>query len=115
MKLKKVEKRTEHGIAYTTWDEKVLKKFPIEKKHIGVPVKVAFSSRSKDYVLKEIKEVGDPGFPRGGYLVTDPEAAFSKPLFIEEVICFPPKKKRKKRTSKKKTAKTKTKTRKNKK
>ena len=101
MKLKKTEKRTEHGIAYEAWDDVLIKKFPIEKKHIGLPVRVAFSHRSKDYILNEIKAVGDPGFPHGGYLVKDSDKAFSRPIFLDEAICFPPKKKRKTKSKKK--------------
>jgi hypothetical protein len=102
-KPKKITRETEHGIEYTGWDDDTLEAFPIRESHIGQPIKLAGDPRNKQYDLLEIKEAGEKGFPKGGYLVVDPEYAFPKPLFVDEAISFPPKKKKKgrKRKSKK--------------
>lgn len=102
-KPKKVTKETEHGISYEAWDDKTLEAFPVKEEHIGRPVKLSFEPRSRIYDLLEIKEPGDPGFPRGGYTIADPDLAFPKPIFLDEAICFPPKKKKKKKAKKRKT------------
>lgn len=103
MKLTKKTEKTKYGIEFPIWGKKALDKFPITKQTIGRPVKLASDPKSKDYILLEIKEVGDPGFPRGGYLVETPETAFPKPVYLEEAIEFPPKKKRKRKRRKRKT------------
>lgn len=101
-KPKKGTGKTEHGIEYTNWDKDTLENFPIKKEHIGRPVKLASDPKSGVYDLLEIKEAGEEGFPKGGYLVENPEYAFPKPLFKDEAISFPPKKAKKKKSKKQK-------------
>jgi len=96
------KERTKHDIQYTVWTESVLNKNKVEKKHIGLPVKIASDpNNTKDYVLLSIKKEGDKYFPNGGYLLKHEDYPFGKPVFKEEIICFTPKKrKRKKRKTK---------------
>lgn len=104
-KPKKITKETEHGISYVAWDKKTLEAYPVKREHIGRPIKLSFDPRDRTYDLLEIKEPGDPGFPKGGYTVADSDVPFPKPIFLDEAICFPLKKKKKKKARKRKNKK----------
>lgn len=100
MKPKTTKHETSQGIEYPVWDEKSLKAFPITKLHIGTVVRVASDPKNKSFTLLEIKEEGSPGFPNGGYLISDPQYQFPRAIFLDEAIAWPqkPRKRRKRKT-----------------
>lgn len=88
-----------NGLKITVWDEKTRKENPITEDLIGASVLYASSPASQSITLVAIKNAGEPGFPKGGYLIRMGGSYRCTPVELEEVCAKPPKKKRKVKTN----------------
>ena len=98
MKKEKTKKKEigKRGIFYTAWTEEIIKKNPITEKHLNTFVSWAEDPKKKRYLLRKIHKSSTPQYPLGGYQIENPDFEYLQSVFLDELIPFPIKKKRKK-------------------
>lgn len=77
------------GIKYLAWEDKALKKYPIDPDMVGQPVRWASEPNSKNFRLLSIKRKGEKQYPDGGYHLQHPDYPFGISVYLDEAIAFP--------------------------